>query len=737
MTNKKRRALSKVALALILLLAGFLSIFNIWNEGYSNEFYAASVKSMLTSWKNFFFVSLDPGGWVTVDKPPVSLWVQAAFAKVFGFYGWSILLPECLAAVATVAIIYHIVKRHFGNVAGLVSALVLALSPIFIVVSKTNNTDSVLILFMTLAAWAMMVAADKGHLRWLLLSAVFLGIAYNAKTLEAFLILPALYAVYFFASTRKWKTRIWHLAVATLVLVVVSLSWSIIVDLTPASERPYVDNSTTNSELELALGYNGIQRIIGQSMNGGPQESRSDFTSQPGNTADFEAPNSDSADAPNADGSNPPQIPGDDQSDGNSGDTTASTTQQPPFDEEDGSFRGGRDGSNIDDGDIKDSMPGRRDDSNMGGNTGNSMFNGGGSASVLRMFNTTLGGQDSWLLPFGLFSIFALLSGMRKSTEADFEIRRKRRANVLLWGGSVITMFTYFSIAQFFHPYYISVMAPFLAALVGIGLTEMWKLYKTKGLVGFLLPLALAATGTVQIFMLRSYPSYSGVLIPIVAVVTGIPSLLLLMWKPLHRNTTGKLATACIVLGITGLLIAPAVWTGYSVFSGSINSSIPTAGPSAEKSESFSQAGRQQFGGKKSGIDGSSSSEAALIDFLEKNNTGEKFLVAVPSASEAEPIILATGKPVMAIGGFSGNDNTLTVTKLQQMVEQGELKYFLIGGKDGMGNSSNEVTKWVEENGTAVDSSEWSNSSSSSADKIMGNSNTSGTLYDLSSYKDK
>lgn len=737
MTNKKRDVLSKVALASILLLAGFLSIFNIWNEGYSNEFYAASVKSMLTSWKNFFFVSLDPGGWVTVDKPPVSLWVQAAFAKVFGFYGWSILLPECLAAVATVAIIYHIVKRHFGNVTGLVSALVLALSPIFIVVSKTNNTDSVLIFFMTLAAWAMMVAADKGQLRWLLLSAVFLGIAYNAKTLEAFLILPALYAVYFFASTRKWKTRIWHLAVATLVLVVVSLSWSVIVDLTPASERPYVDNSTTNSELELALGYNGIQRIIGQSMNGGPQESRSDFTAQSGNTADFEAPNPDSADVPSADGSNPPQMPGDDQTVGNSGDTTTSTTQQPTSDEGDGSFRDGRDGSNIDDGDTKDNMLDHRADGNMGGNTGNNMFNGGGSASVLRMFNTTLGGQDSWLLPFGLFSVFALLLGMRKSTETDSEIRRKRRANVLLWGGSVITMFTYFSIAQFFHPYYISVMAPFLAALVGIGLTEMWKLYKTKGFVGFLLPLALAATGAVQILMLQSYPSYSGVLIPIVAIVTGIPALLLLVWKLLHRNTTGKLATACVVLGITGLLIAPAVWTGYSVFSGNINSSIPTAGPSVEKSGSFSQAGGQQFGGGKSGVDGSSSSETALIDFLEKNNTGEKFLVAVPSASEAEPIILATGKPVMAIGGFSGNDNTLTVAKLQQMVEQGELKYFLVGGKGGMGNSSNEVTKWVEENGTAVDSSEWSDSSSSSADKIMGRSDTSGTLYDLSAYKDQ
>ncbi|HCB99651.1 MAG TPA: dolichyl-phosphate-mannose--protein mannosyltransferase, partial [Ruminococcaceae bacterium] len=541
MTNKKRCVLSKAALASILLLAGFLSIFNIWNEGYSNEFYAASVKSMLTSWKNFFFVSLDPGGWVTVDKPPVSLWVQAVSAKIFGFYGWSILLPECLAAVATVAIIYHIVKRHFGSIAGLISALVLALSPIFIVISKTNNTDSILILFMTLAAWAIMIAADKGQLRWLLLSAAFLGIAYNAKTLEAFLILPALYAVYFFASTRKWRTRIWHLAVATLALVVVSLSWSIIVDLTPANERPYVDNSTTNSELELALGYNGIQRIIGQSMGRG---NSSDFTAQFGNAADFEAPEFDSADAPNADGSNPPQMPGDDQTADNSGSTASDTQQTAPA--EGGNFRDGRDGSNIDSGGTKDNMFDHRDDSNMGGGTGNSMFNGGGSASVLRMFNTTLGGQDSWLLPFGLFSVLALLSGMRKSAEADAEVRRKRRANVLLWGGSVITMFTYFSLAQFFHPYYSSVIAPFLAALVGIGLTEMWKLYKAKGFAGFLLPLAFIATGAVQILMLQSYPSYSGVLIPIVAVVTGIPALLLLVWKLLRKNTTGKLATVCV-----------------------------------------------------------------------------------------------------------------------------------------------------------------------------------------------
>lgn len=209
------------------------------------------------------------------------------------------------------------------------------------------------------------------------------------------------------------------------------------------------------------------------------------------------------------------------------------------------------------------------------------------------------------------------------------------------------------------------------------------------------------------------------------------------MWKLLHRNTTGKLAAACVVLGIAGLLIAPAVWTGYSVFWGNINSSIPTAGPSAEETRAFGQDGGQQFGLGRSGNSDSSNSETALISFLEENNTGERFLVVVPNASEAEPIILATGKPVMAIGGFSGNDNTLTVATLQQMVEQGEVKYFMVGGRGKTGGSSSEVTEWVEENGKAVDSSEWSGSFAFSETQNMEKSDTSGTLYDLSAYKDQ
>lgn len=739
-----RKYREAAALTMILLLAAFLSVYNIWNLGYSNEFYAASVKSMLTSWKNFFFASLDPGGWITVDKPPVSLWVQTAFAKVFGFYGWSIILPQCLAAVATVLIVYFAVKRHFGGAAGLISALVLALSPIFIVISKTNNTDSVLIFFMALSAWAMTAASDRGQLRYLILSMVLLGVAYNAKTLEAFLILPALYAVYFFGTNLRWRKRIWHLAVATLVLLVVSLSWSAVVDLIPASERPYVDNSSNNSELELALGYNGIQRITGQSNGafGGNRSGGMPGQSglENGNGTDDGAPGQPASDGENG------------LSDGgsfearDSGQTIQASSGSTSEDSGDSGSRG--EGWT------------RGDDGRTGGQGGftgggNNMFNGGGSASVLRMFNTTLGGQDSWLLPFGLFSVLAMLIGMRG---ADEERRRKLLRGILLWGGSVFTMVGYFSVAQFFHPYYISVMAPYLAALVGIGATELWKLYRSGRPSGYLLPAALAATAAVQAVMLLSYSGYSRILIPLVCAVTGIPAVLLLALRFFRKSVGGKLAMACVVVGFAGLLITPAVWTGYSALRTSFNTSIPTAGPSAEESSMFGQAGgnrgqqgmpswngarggdngvtlRQDGQGNsfagRSGNSAESSSDSALISFLEKNNTGEEFLVAVSSASEAEPIILATGKPVMAVGGFSGTNRSLTVEKLEQMVKAGELKYYMVGGRGGMGgDSSDEVTQWVEEHGTVVDSSVWSSSSGSGME-----GGSSQTLYDLSAYR--
>src|SRR4051794_21588487 len=179
----------RLALAAILVLSAFLNLYGLTSEGYANTYYAAGVKNMLTSWHNFFFVSFD-AGFVSVDKPPLGLWIQAASAWIFGFNALTLVLPEAIAGVLSVAVLYHLVRRTFGPLAGLLSALALAVTPIIIVTSRNNTMDMLVVLAVLLAAWAFIVAAEKGSLRLLLVGAIVMGLGFNTKTLEAFLVLP-------------------------------------------------------------------------------------------------------------------------------------------------------------------------------------------------------------------------------------------------------------------------------------------------------------------------------------------------------------------------------------------------------------------------------------------------------------------------------------------------------------------------------------------------------------------
>ncbi len=255
----------RIALAAVLMLSAFLNLLWLPSEGYGNTYYAATVKSMLASWSNFFFASYD-AGFVSVDKPPLRLWIQAASAWLFGFSGPSILLPQAIAGVLSVAVLYHLVRRSFGPMAGLLAALALAVTPISVAVQRNNVMDALLILALLLAAWAFVVAAERGSLQWLLLGAFVVGLGFNIKMLQAFLVLPAFYLLYLLATRTTWRQRFLHLGAATVVLVVVSLSWAVAVDLTPAGERPYVGSSPDDSVLGLVLGYNGFDRLLGVSF---------------------------------------------------------------------------------------------------------------------------------------------------------------------------------------------------------------------------------------------------------------------------------------------------------------------------------------------------------------------------------------------------------------------------------------------------------------------------------------
>ncbi len=199
----------RLALAGVVLLAAVLHFFRLEQEGYGNLYYAATVKSMLTSWHNFFFASFDPGGFVTVDKPPLGLWVQAVSAWLFGFGGLSLLFPQALAGVLSVALLYVLARRAFGPLAGLVAALTLAVTPISVTANRNNTMDSLLVLTSLLAALAVTRAVETGGLRWLLLCVLLVGLGFNIKMLQAFLVLPAFYLVYLVAGRTpdSWSTK--------------------------------------------------------------------------------------------------------------------------------------------------------------------------------------------------------------------------------------------------------------------------------------------------------------------------------------------------------------------------------------------------------------------------------------------------------------------------------------------------------------------------------------------------
>jgi 4-amino-4-deoxy-L-arabinose transferase-like glycosyltransferase len=207
----------------VMLLSAGLHFANLEAIGDANTYYTAAVKSMLQSWSNFFFAAAEPGGSVTVDKPPLGLWVEAAFAFVLGVEGWVVSLPNILAGILSVPLLYHLVRKYMGELAGLVAALVLVVTPVAIATDRNNTMDGMLVFTLLLAAWAFLVATETGKSRWLLLGAFIVGLGFNIKMLQAFLPLPAFYALYFLGAKTGWWKKIFSIGASAVILLVVSL----------------------------------------------------------------------------------------------------------------------------------------------------------------------------------------------------------------------------------------------------------------------------------------------------------------------------------------------------------------------------------------------------------------------------------------------------------------------------------------------------------------------------------
>jgi len=250
----------------LLAVAAVAAVAYGWGlAGASVEsFYGAAARSMSQSWHDFIFGAFDPAGTVTIDKLPGDLWVQALSLRVFGFHIWALVLPQVVEGVLTVLVLYRAVRRLGGPAAGLTAAAVLAVTPITVLLGRGNVSDSLLILLLVLAADATSAALCTGSLRQLLLAGVWVGLAFQAKMIQAWLALPALAAAYLLAApAARLRTRCAHVALAGLVTAVVSLSWMTAVSLVPSQDRPYVDGSADDSVYTQVFDYNGLGRLTG------------------------------------------------------------------------------------------------------------------------------------------------------------------------------------------------------------------------------------------------------------------------------------------------------------------------------------------------------------------------------------------------------------------------------------------------------------------------------------------
>lgn len=628
--------------ALLVLLAATAALY-LWDlsaSGYANQFYAAAAQAGGASWKAFFFGSSDAANSITVDKPPAAMWPMGLSVRLFGLSSWSILVPEVIIGVAAVGVLYAAVRRHFGTAAGLLAGGVLALTPVAALMFRFDNPDALLCLLMVCAVACVLRALEHASTKWLMLAGFCFGLGFLTKTLQAWLILPALALVYLVCAPTRPLSRVVQLLLAGLVLVVAGGWWVAVVELMPAASRPYVGGSQHNSFLELTFGYNGLGRI-----------------------------------------------------DGN----------------ETGSVGGG---------------PG-------GGGHGGGHW---GQPGIGRLFAPDTGGQIAWLLPAALVLLVTVLWLLRRAGRTDI-----RRAAFLVWGGALLMTAAIFSfMSGIFHQYYTVALAPYVAALVAMGVAVLWE----RRAVSLL---ALVTTGTAgwAYVLLDRTPHWLPWLkwaVLAAGVAAGVALLLV-------RRGEGRAVRWVAVLAAGSALAGPFAYTLNTVNSahgGSIVTAGPAVrggfggfgggrggrggpggpgGPGAHAGKagwpggfppgSFTPGkgggmpkGRGDMPGGMAGLLGGQRVSKAAADLVGKDAGKYTWAAAAVGSQTAAGYQLATQQPVMPVGGFNGSDPSPTLAHFQQLVKDGRIHWFVAsggdrGGKGGMGGrggrgTAAEITAWVQ-----------------------------------------
>ncbi|MEU4089069.1 glycosyltransferase family 39 protein [Streptomyces aureus] len=700
------------ALLAILALAAVLYSWNLSASGL-NSFYSAAVLSGTQSWKAWFFGSLDAGNFITVDKPPFALMIMSLSCRVFGFGTWQMMAPMVAAALGTIWILHASVKRYFGHAAAAVAALVLALTPITVAINRDNNPDTTLVLLMVAGAALGLRATREGRLLPLLGSAVCFGLAFNTKMLQAYIALPAVVAVYLYASRLPWTRKLRDLLLAAVALAVASFWWAAAVSLVPAADRPYIGGSTDGSAWDLIMGYNGLGRVLGGEGNGGGGG-------------------------------------------GGGGATFA------------GSAGLGRMFNDILGGQISWLLPfagialvgglvlcGRapRTDPTRaalllwGGWTilhyltfsmaegtmhpyyttalapGIAALTGAGGVLLLR----ALRGPDArwaWVLPAGL-AVTALW--------AVVLLRRTSDWNGWLWPVVAVVMalavtgLVVFRSGRRARLFTVSVAAALVAALAGPAAYAVSEPASAGGGtvgggMGGTNPTAGPTTGggfgggpgggRGGFPGGGQAPGGNG------EMPEGLPG------GGQAAGGGGELPEGGFPGGGQG--------TGGP---GGANGEFPGGGQAPGGNGELPQGGTGERPGGTGGFGGGGmggTTSSAMVSYLEKHQDGAKWLLAVSNSQSAASLIVSTGKPVISMFGFTGSDKAMTLDRLKELVRKGELHYIQLGGGmgGGMGGDNtlnSQITAWVEKNGTAVKQSAYDKSASSGSTSASGSTDGSGS----------
>jgi 4-amino-4-deoxy-L-arabinose transferase-like glycosyltransferase len=615
--------------ALLVLLTGtaVLYLWDLDRSGWANAFYSAAAQAGAQSWEAFLFGSSDAANSITVDKPPLSLWLPSLAIRVFGLNTWSILVPQALVGVGSVALLWDTVRRPFGETAALIAGTVLALTPVAVTIFRFNNPDALLVLLMIAAVWALLRAVDDGRLRWLLLCGACLGLGYLTKQLEVALVIPALAITYLLAGPRSLLVRAGQLVLALGAAVVAAGWWVLIVQLWPAGKRPWIGGTQTNSILELTLRYNGIGRLNGD---------------EPGSTG----------------------------------------------------------------------SPGFISPVHLGGRTSGHPW---GQPGIGRLFEPEQIGDIGWLLPAALVFAIALLVWWVRAPRGD-----QQRAGLLVWVLWLLTTGLVFSfMAGIFHPYYTVALAPPVAAVIGIGAAVCWQERENSWAKG-VLATAVVLTAATSVLVLAHVPGY----FPWLRWAVPIGGIVLLAAIAVRIPTPVVVAVAALVA-----LGGPAVYSLTTVVRGNVGA-MPIAGPVPRVVTAMTKgigpvkraeirvatgpgfllpAGSPGAGMHLAGCTllDSGVPDRRLVDLLDANPGRYTWVAATVGSVCAAGYQLASGYPVMPVGGFNGTDPSPAPDAFLRLVLSKRIHYFIVTNpvhedKWGHLDSNALIQQWVQRNFTPM-----------------------------------